>query len=125
MFFTAIRKGNKKLKYPFTVHIGTFLDNNLVKAEPYMVCAKRGYVFYVVFCYVRGKMLKIARAEVACGSGKVGEVLALDGKGEGGILVACGEGALLLREITPEGKGKMSAGDFIRGRKIKEGDILT
>ena len=72
-----------------------------------------------------GKMLKIARAEVARGSGRVGEVLALDGKGEGGILVACGEGALLLREITPEGKGKMKAADFIRGRQIEVGEVLS
>lgn len=72
-----------------------------------------------------GKMLKIARAEVASGNGKVGEVLALDDHGEGGILVACGEGALLLREIVPEGKGRMKAADFIRGRQIRVGEVLS
>ncbi len=71
-----------------------------------------------------GKMLKVVRAEVAEGKGAVGEVLALDSTGEGGILVACGEGALLLREIVPEGKGKMKAADFIRGRQIEIGEVL-
>lgn len=71
-----------------------------------------------------GKMLKIVRAEVAEGTGAVGEVLSLDTTGEGGILVACGEGALLLREIVPEGKGKMKAADFIRGRQIEIGEVL-
>ncbi len=71
-----------------------------------------------------GKMLKIARAEIAKGSGRVGEVLALDTQGDGGIVVACGEGALCLREIIPEGKGKMRAADFIRGRQIEIGEVL-
>lgn len=72
-----------------------------------------------------GKMLKIVRAEAAEGRGAPGEILALDDRGEGGILVACGEGALLLREIVPEGKGKMRAADFIRGRRLQIGEVLV
>ena len=72
-----------------------------------------------------GKMLKIVRAEPARENGIPGEVLALDDRGEGGILVACGEGSLWLREILPEGKGKMSAAAFIRGRRIKIGEVLN
>ena len=37
---------------------------------------------------------------------------------------ACGKGILSLLTVVPEGKGKMSAADFVRGRKIAEGDIL-
>ena len=40
------------------------------------------------------------------------------------IKVACGKGILSLLTVVPEGKGKMSAADFVRGRKIAEGDIL-
>ena len=40
------------------------------------------------------------------------------------ILVACGTGALALVSVLPEGKGKMNAADFIRGRKIAGGDLL-
>ena len=31
---------------------------------------------------------------------------------------------LKVTHIIPEGKGKMTAGDFIRGRKLALGDIL-
>lgn len=72
-----------------------------------------------------GKMLKIVRAEAKEGTGRPGEVLSLSAEGDGGILVACGEGALFLREIVPEGKGKMRAADFIRGRQITVGEVLS
>ncbi len=71
-----------------------------------------------------GKMLKISRAVKCEGIGAVGEVIELDGVGEGGITVACGKDALRITKVIPEGKGKMSAGDYIRGRKIQKGDIL-
>ncbi len=77
------------------------------------------------FAYHEGKMLKICRATVIDGRGKAGEVIAVSPNGEGSITVACGEGALLIKEVIPEGKGKMTAGDFVRGRKIKVGDILS
>lgn len=76
------------------------------------------------FAYLNGKMLKINKARPVDGKGKPGEVIALDDKGEGSITVACGDGALKITTVIPEGKGKMSAGDFIRGRKIKLQDIL-
>jgi methionyl-tRNA formyltransferase len=77
------------------------------------------------FAYLNGKMLKINKAKVVCGKGKPGEVIDTDGVGEGSFTVACGEGALKITAVIPEGKGKMSSGDFIRGRKINKGDILS
>ena len=44
-----------------------------------------------------------------------------DGK-KGIFTVACGTGIIGITALVPEGKGKMSAGDFIRGRKIAAGD---
>ncbi len=41
------------------------------------------------------------------------------------IKVACGRGILSFLTVVPEGKGKMSAADFVRGRKIAEGDLLS
>ena len=76
------------------------------------------------FAYLGGKMIKISRAIPTEGKGKAGEVIAVDPVGEGSFTVATGEGALLVRQIIPEGKGKMSAGDFIRGRKINIGDVF-
>ena len=76
------------------------------------------------FAYLNGKMLKINKATPIKGSGTPGKVIDLSDKGEGYVTVACGEGALKITVLIPEGKGKMTAGDFVRGRKIALGDIL-
>jgi methionyl-tRNA formyltransferase len=81
--------------------------------------------FPLSFAYLNGKMLKINRARPIAGKGNPGEVISLNSQGEGEIVIACGEGALSVTRVIPEGKGKMTAGDFIRGRKISLGDILT
>ena len=76
---------------------------------------------------IDGKMLKICSVKVERADGEndvAGEVLELDSVGDGAITVACGVGRLLVTKLKPEGKGVMSAGDFIRGRKIKKGDVL-
>lgn len=72
-----------------------------------------------------GKLLKIVKARVSEGQGAPGEVIALSDKGEGEIVVACGEGAISLLSVLPEGKGKMRAADMVRGRKIQVGDVLS
>ncbi|MBQ2757940.1 MAG: methionyl-tRNA formyltransferase [Clostridia bacterium] len=69
-----------------------------------------------------GKLLKIiesrlGRADV---SAEPGTVLSLDGA----IEVACGHGSVLFTRVLPEGKGRMNAADYIRGRRIAIGDIL-
>ena len=88
-------------------------------------CAIRGVTpIPGAFAYLKGKMLKIYKARPVKGHGAPGEVIALDDKGVGSFTVACGEGALMVSGVIPEGKGRMSAGDFIRGRKIELGDIL-
>ena len=76
------------------------------------------------FAYLGGKMLKIFDATPTSGKGTPGRVIDADPKGAGSFTVACGEGALEVRGVIPEGKGKMTAGDFLRGRKIQIGDIL-
>ena len=53
-----------------------------------------------------------------------GTVLETVGKGNGRILIACGEGAVAVTGVIPMGKKKMSAGDFVRGRRIAPGDVL-
>jgi methionyl-tRNA formyltransferase len=54
-------------------------------------------------------------------SGPPGEVIET---GKHGIMVAAGNGALLLREVQVEGKKRMAAGDFLRGNPIPQGTIL-
>lgn len=72
-----------------------------------------------------GKMLKIVATRLCDGGNEgkePGTVLSLSG---GRIKVACGEGALELLEVLPEGKKKMGAADFINGRRISVGDLLS
>lgn len=76
------------------------------------------------FAYHNGKMLKINKATPVSGKGEPGKVIDLSDKGEGYVTVACGEGALKITVLIPEGKGKMTAGDYVRGRKISLGDTL-
>ncbi len=77
----------------------------------------------LAFTYLGGKMLKVVSARVVREdvAGEAGKVIDLS---EGSIHVACGEGVIALTAVRPEGKGTMSAADFIRGRKIAVGDLL-
>ncbi len=69
-----------------------------------------------------GKLLKVLKSRISSfdGEADAGEVISI----EGGITVKCGEGAIELLRVLPEGKGRMDASDFIRGRKIAIGDLL-
>lgn len=44
---------------------------------------------------------------------------------EEGLLVACGDGAVWIREVKPAGKRRMNAADWLRGRGAAPGDRLT
>lgn len=71
-----------------------------------------------------GKLLKIVQSEICereSQNSEAGKVLSAD---NGKIRVACSSGSINILTLLPEGKGRMSAGDFIRGRKISEGDAL-
>ena len=76
------------------------------------------------FAYLNGKMLKIARAVPTDECGEAGTVIKTDSGKDGSFTVACGTGALRVLSVIPEGKGKMGAADFVRGRKIFVGDKL-
>lgn len=71
-----------------------------------------------------GKLLKVIEARI-CDEirehASAGEVISLDD----GIEVACARGSVKLLRVLPEGKARMSASDFIRGRGISIGDILS
>ncbi len=73
----------------------------------------------------RDAMLKVSRAALCEGHGRPGEVIDVCTSGDGYITVACGEGAIRLLSVIPAGKGRMTAGDFARGRSIEKGDILV
>ena len=70
-----------------------------------------------------GKLLKVIEARIGKKEGVLGTpgtVLSL----EGAVEVACGTGSVFFTRVLPEGKGRMSAADYVRGRKIAVGDVL-
>ena len=71
-----------------------------------------------------GTTVKVLSARPAKGEGTPGTVLATSLDKEGYIRVACGVGALDLLSIKPEGKGAMTAAEYLRGRKVTVGGTL-
>ena len=69
-----------------------------------------------------GATLQITSARVAdAAEGVPGEVVSVC---KDGFTVKCSDGCVTVTGVIPEGKGKMSAADFVRGRKIAVGDVL-
>jgi methionyl-tRNA formyltransferase len=69
-----------------------------------------------------GKTLKVLSASVREGKGERGEILSVD---RDGIVVACGEGAVRLEKVQPEGGRAMSAWEYAQGRRVRKGDRLS
>lgn len=79
------------------------------------------------FTYLDAKLLKIYDTEIIpdnqlntkpCPAGQIINV------SKNGLLVATGKNSLLLKELQLEGKRRMSAQEFISGKKIPSGKIL-
>jgi methionyl-tRNA formyltransferase len=68
---------------------------------------------------IHGEMVKIWRALCIARSGAPGDVLEV---GADGILIGCGEGALLATELQRAGGTRLSAADFLRGFPISRGE---
>ncbi len=70
---------------------------------------------------LRGETIKIWRARCDAGKGSPGEVLQ---SGAAGVLIACGEGALLATELQRAGGTRLAAADFLRGFPVARGESL-
>lgn len=75
------------------------------------------------FAQCNGADVKLfgARATSARG-GEPGEVLAID---DGGMSVACGEGAIRIANVQPAGKRRIAPMEWLRGRGIAVGQRLS
>ena len=71
---------------------------------------------------VSGERLKLMRAVVCEGKGEAGTVIAADSKG--GLIIACGTGAVRVLEIQAPGGKRMKAEDYLRGHDIRIGTDL-
>jgi len=68
---------------------------------------------------VRVVVDRAARSDAAARKAEPGEVLAA---GPDGIDVACAKGAVRIRELTPAGKRRMTAEDFLHGHPLEAGE---
>ena len=66
---------------------------------------------------LEGQEVKLFRAGAANRAGKPGTVLETGDR----LLVAAGDGAVVVGEVQPTGKSRMPAADWIRGRGVKAG----
>lgn len=77
----------------------------------------------------RGSELKLFRPlveEDASVGGAPGTVLAVSpGDASSGMVVACGSGAVHVREVKPAGRRRMTASEWLRGRGAEPGDVLA
>jgi len=91
------------------------------KSAAELARAVRAYnSFPVAQARLRAETWRIWQAQVAQRSeGTPGEILQAD---KDGILVGCGEGALLLKEIQKAGGKRLPASSFLVGNPVKPGD---
>ncbi len=73
------------------------------------------------FVAVGGTKLKLTQVRLGEQSGKPGEVLSLSPD----LCIAFTEGSLILKEVQPAGKPRMSGRDWANGMRLKVGDILS
>ena len=66
-----------------------------------------------------GRKVKVLECRVAAQSGAPGQVLALKP-----LTVACGEGAVQLLRVVPEGSRPMEGSAFAAGLRLQVGDAL-
>ncbi|MGH2739122.1 MAG: methionyl-tRNA formyltransferase [Actinomycetota bacterium] len=73
----------------------------------------------------RGKVLKVfvaTREKAVSREGSAGTILEVRDEGP---LVACGKGGVVLTDVLPEGRKRMSGADFVRGYRPEPGDRLA
>lgn len=77
---------------------------------------------------LRGQAVKLFRPlplpDEPCDAAPGTVVAALPRDPTTGFVVACGKGVVEVREVTPAGKRRMTASEWVRGRGIAEGDRL-
>jgi methionyl-tRNA formyltransferase len=67
------------------------------------------------------EIVKLFRAHAVAETGMPGTILAIDA---GGMRVACGEGAVVIRDVQVPNRKRMTAAQLANGRGIAVGDVL-
>jgi len=72
------------------------------------------------FAFLGGQRIKLHRTHVLAASGQHGEPGRVVRRDRHGIEIACGQGVLVVDELQPEGKRRMSAEQFCAGLRSAE-----
>ena len=67
----------------------------------------------------KGQTIKVWQASAVAGDGEIGQVLAVD---RNQLLVACGDGALAIRELQKAGGKRLPVQQFLAGNAVRVGD---
>ena len=73
------------------------------------------------FTHIGGKLLKVWEVQPVPVSGKAGDIIDSD---KTSFTVACGDGAVRILALQPEGKKKMDTSAFLLGNRIEIGEHL-
>lgn len=99
-------------------------DDGLIRwADPAVTIANmvRGmYPWPCAYCYFNHERIKITKARASAGSGIPGKIEQV----RDNFIVGTGEGFLTIVELQPEGKRRMRAEEFLRGRQIQKGTFF-
>ncbi len=76
------------------------------------------------FCFLDGKRLRLFKPEIAYkeNNAQPGSLLRADKRG---LLIVCGKDTLLVKEIQPEGKKRMTVEAFLCGCSLEPGTLLS
>ncbi|WP_462178061.1 methionyl-tRNA formyltransferase [Pseudoalteromonas gelatinilytica] len=89
------------------------IERNIRAFNPWPVC----------FTEMAGQTVKIWQAEVVSQTAQAGKIIAADKQG---ITVGCGQDALKITLLQPQGKKPMAVSDFLNGRSdwVEPGSVL-
>ncbi len=75
-----------------------------------------------VFSEISGESIKIWESVAVEGTERPGAIAGIQPEG---LLVGTGKGLLLLRQVQAPGKKRVSAAEFARGRRLRQGEALS
>ena len=75
------------------------------------------------FPEISGESVKVWEAVAMQGTEKAGYIAGI--RPEKGVLVGTGKGLLLLRQVQAPGRKRVSAAQFARGRRLRQGEVFN
>lgn len=94
-------------------------------------CAKTLYSTYLAYCTwphifiqsTQGYILKLFEVEIVetLKQHSAGEILCIESQS---IIVGCRRGSIRIKTLQQEGKSRLQASVYVRGKRLKQGDIL-